>query len=774
VSFVFFLPTEILCSESSNLKDVTNSLSSKKLEGSQKGYRPLDQPGNILSEACSITNELHFVSGEMNENIVSGRIRDLGVSYTKKNIQEIKENINNCQNYIDGQITNIKMNISTLVSYKQSILQNGDIPQLMEQIHQNYESKKKIREELKMNLSSINYKGLFLTVLRYKSTFESKKKLSEIAKHLATKKAINDLCGVFLKGLTRVKEGKLVKDYIRASISGQMVVEKNYISKANPSMRTYINLSKMAVSPLKRKITEDAKIRKAEGYEHLVFHLGREKYVERLKKFGIPDAQIRTVTKKMNTFIPIVDKENNREARRERDAIKNTARKLNGIDKTIAELKRDIDYKRWQLTKTYQDIGLSCPDKRTPENCIDEAIHVVDLKIQGNKERLLRVKGNELLIKESSVRAESDPTYDIAKQAIGLVHQIVSSYSTVEKLLERTEVEDGTLSDYEMKRDISIVRELERFWIFVIPEMEDSFGLLIVVKFRIKDLPEHRFATTRRVPRNKNVGRIEPRKLKNKPVILPEEQIVKKVPGKKEPFKSPNTIEDKQSTKIVPQKKEPVQTPEIRHGINKTKLVHSTSPRNEIISRKTKLRCQSQDLSETDFKTMLSKNSFFDMKKNKSGDFKNDFVNNGNGTVTDKSTGLMWQRGESFETFEFEKSKNYIREINNNQLGGHRDWRLPTLEELASLMENRRYKDTSDFEDDVIDDSTDIDMMAHHKPKSETLYFDPVFGLGQMNLYWSGDRYSSYRAWGVNFYKGYSDLYFDNWLLSVKAVRTIR
>ncbi len=44
---------------------------------------------------------------------------------------------------------------------------------------------------------------------------------------------------------------------------------------------------------------------------------------------------------------------------------------------------------------------------------------------------------------------------------------------------------------------------------------------------------------------------------------------------------------------------------------------------------------------------MLKKHNFYDSDWNKSGDFKNDFKDNGNGTVSDRKTGLMWQQSGS-------------------------------------------------------------------------------------------------------------------------------
>lgn len=58
------------------------------------------------------------------------------------------------------------------------------------------------------------------------------------------------------------------------------------------------------------------------------------------------------------------------------------------------------------------------------------------------------------------------------------------------------------------------------------------------------------------------------------------------------------------------------------------------------------------------------------------------YTNNGDGTITDNVTGLMWEQhmGEKI-TFE-----NAFTKATNSTLGNHSDWRVPTIKELYSLI----------------------------------------------------------------------------------------
>jgi Protein of unknown function (DUF1566) len=58
------------------------------------------------------------------------------------------------------------------------------------------------------------------------------------------------------------------------------------------------------------------------------------------------------------------------------------------------------------------------------------------------------------------------------------------------------------------------------------------------------------------------------------------------------------------------------------------------------------------------------------------------FTYNGNGTITDNLTELMWQN-DDVESFSISAAHNYCDGL---QLGGKMDWRLPTKEELKGLV----------------------------------------------------------------------------------------
>ncbi len=68
----------------------------------------------------------------------------------------------------------------------------------------------------------------------------------------------------------------------------------------------------------------------------------------------------------------------------------------------------------------------------------------------------------------------------------------------------------------------------------------------------------------------------------------------------------------------------------------------------------------------------------------------NSFVDNGDGTITDNATGLMWQQSDDGNTRNWE---NALYDAENLTLAGYSDWRLPNAKELQSILDYSRCPD---------------------------------------------------------------------------------
>jgi hypothetical protein len=101
------------------------------------------------------------------------------------------------------------------------------------------------------------------------------------------------------------------------------------------------------------------------------------------------------------------------------------------------------------------------------------------------------------------------------------------------------------------------------------------------------------------------------------------------------------------------------------------------------------LRSTPQKLANSDINDIVQKLKFYEKKRCPACDFANHLIDNGDGTVTDAKTGLMWEKQGSWNKLNMRRVKAYIDDLNRNKFGGRTGWRLPTVEELASLLESK-------------------------------------------------------------------------------------
>lgn len=74
---------------------------------------------------------------------------------------------------------------------------------------------------------------------------------------------------------------------------------------------------------------------------------------------------------------------------------------------------------------------------------------------------------------------------------------------------------------------------------------------------------------------------------------------------------------------------------------------------------------------------------------------RNDFVDNGDGTVSDRATGLSWTQADSGRGMDWQAALALAAWANETNYCGHSDWRLPNAKELQSLVDYTRCPDVT-------------------------------------------------------------------------------
>jgi len=100
----------------------------------------------------------------------------------------------------------------------------------------------------------------------------------------------------------------------------------------------------------------------------------------------------------------------------------------------------------------------------------------------------------------------------------------------------------------------------------------------------------------------------------------------------------------------------------------------------------------------------------------------NNLSDNNDGTISDSSTGLMWQQNDDGITRDWQDALVYAEGLT---LNGYSDWRLPNAKELQSIVDYTRCPDVTN--------SASIDPLF-----GATSFNDPDGDPGQYGYYWTG------------------------------------
>lgn len=110
------------------------------------------------------------------------------------------------------------------------------------------------------------------------------------------------------------------------------------------------------------------------------------------------------------------------------------------------------------------------------------------------------------------------------------------------------------------------------------------------------------------------------------------------------------------------------------------------------------------------------------------------YIDNGDGTISDPQHNLMWLKTDSFKDFGYgitwTEALDYCENVNDKGFAGHSDWRLPSFEEARTLFSYAR---------------TNVD-----KGGAE-IHIDPLFESGGGHNTWTYEEKPDYQQYALKF-----------------------
>jgi serine/threonine protein kinase len=182
----------------------------------------------------------------------------------------------------------------------------------------------------------------------------------------------------------------------------------------------------------------------------------------------------------------------------------------------------------------------------------------------------------------------------------------------------------------------------------------------------------------------------------------------------------------------------------------KEKLKIEEAKRKQLLNSALKLRSQYKDLGVEEAKSMMKTYGFFDNYYNNSGNFENHYkleTVKEEAIVYDYATALIWHQSGSPSYMSLPRANRWLAELNRQGYAGYSDWRLPTLEEAASLLENTENR--------------------------FGLFIDAAFSPDQRYV-WTGDTFEKNKGWAVDFFGGDTNKVNFADVVYVRPVRSMR
>ena len=416
------------------------------------------------------------------------RIR-LDRPFSEGQISELESSIINCQTVVKNKLVQYERAFNDLNTKKARLQGFSNIHDMLKRIQTLEAEKKRIKKTLSKNLSGITFKGLYGVIVDAKFGV-NKTTLTNIAISALTPRAIEDLRGIAIDSITKVKNNQVIFDKIVATTSGEMGIEK-----CSEDTVTFFNgrtqilyLALVNVYPLRGEIQKSSGIKSdvQVSIGNLLSQDGLSKFVKSLQHYTNQEyasQKRKEIEKFISYWSQCVSNNNDISLEQEQGFLDDMARQVAAKEEEIKKVKAELSEKRKIIKRIYRELSYSCSGN--PENCLQNAIKKIEQKIELISQNALKEKEKEFISSSAPVVVEGDPAQEIVEVVKKKYKNLIASYGKREQLFSQTTVNMGVAQSSSTKQGYYITRQPKDVYLYPYSTRMGELKVLVVMRFKV-------------------------------------------------------------------------------------------------------------------------------------------------------------------------------------------------------------------------------------------------------------------------------------------------
>lgn len=414
------------------------------------------------------TSPIVLSKDEINEANIYAKIKENPRVYADADIESLNMQIKLTEKKVQGEADKYYDEISKLFKLKSSINEIKNVETLKKQISEKQKAIVEIKETLVKELEKISYHGYYAMIvpLPEDNPFMPNDKLRDMGRGKLASKAVKDLNGIFISSLTTVKDQSMLSDLILAKVSGSMNMGGyDYEGQVYADGRDYyVWLGAVEVLPLG---SDPGKNSQGNGSSGIIAvdMLNDPSAKNILSSKGLPGDKLADIELLKAEEEKEIERKNEKSAKTEAEIISYHNEKITKLENEIKEHESKIKNQS-ALLKEYIEGNTDVEfDKSNIASCVSRAQEYLDRKIPEMIAERDAIIERELKLDNFEFDFKNDLMKESAANVMGIYNLMKDDKITDYK--EVTEVEDGTVSNYDEQSSQKVTREIEKIWIYI-------------------------------------------------------------------------------------------------------------------------------------------------------------------------------------------------------------------------------------------------------------------------------------------------------------------